>query len=114
MSTTPHTRAGREAGLTLIEVLISMIILGIITTMLVVVWVNLQRGAVFAMQASNATSTARDAIARVGTELRLVGTGGAPEVLMDALPLPITSCVEQCGHWHPAHRAPPYAVGETI
>ncbi len=66
----PHSRGGREAGLTLIEVLISMIILGIITTMLVMVWVNLQRSAVFAMQADRATSVARDASARIGTELR--------------------------------------------
>ncbi len=82
ISTTPHKHAGREAGLTLVEVLISMIILGIITTMLVVVWVNLQRGAVFAMQASDATSTARDAIARVGTELR----AAQPNVLPVASP----------------------------
>jgi len=75
-------RAGRETGLTLIEVLISIIIFGIITTMLVTIWVNLQRSAVFAMQANNASATARDAIARVGTALR----AAQPSVLPSASP----------------------------
>jgi prepilin-type N-terminal cleavage/methylation domain-containing protein len=82
MLTIEHTRAGHEAGLTLIEVLVSMIIMGILTTMLVTVWVNLQRGAVFAMQADNATGAARDSIARIGTELR----AAQPKVLPVASP----------------------------
>ena len=64
-------RPGRsQDGLTLIEVLISMIILSIVTTMLVMGWVNLQRGSAFALSSNNARASARDAIARVSNELR--------------------------------------------
>jgi type II secretory pathway pseudopilin PulG len=97
-----HTRAGREAGITLIELLVSMIILGIITTMLVMVWINLQRGAVFAMQADNASASARDSIARVGTELRAAQPNvlpvASPSATATAMPMsdpPIT----QAGPW---------------
>jgi prepilin-type N-terminal cleavage/methylation domain-containing protein len=78
MRTSLHTRGGCEAGVTLVELLVSMIILGIITTMLVVVWINLQRSAVFAMQADNATSAARDASARIGTEIRAAQPNALP------------------------------------
>jgi len=66
----PVTRRGAEAGLTLIEVLVSMIILSIITTGLITVWMNLQRGADFAVAANNSRATARDAISRISSELR--------------------------------------------
>ena len=66
----PVTRRGAEAGLTLVEVLVSMIILSIITTGLITAWVNLQRGANFAVAANNSRATARDAISRISSELR--------------------------------------------
>ena len=51
----PTARPRRaQAGLTLIELLVSMIILGIITTMLIAGWINLQRGSAFAVTTNNA------------------------------------------------------------
>jgi prepilin-type N-terminal cleavage/methylation domain-containing protein len=77
MLQTPRTYRGRESGLTLIEILISMIILGIITTFLVIGWINMQRGTAFAISSNNARSIARDTISRVATELR----GAQPTIL---------------------------------
>jgi type II secretory pathway pseudopilin PulG len=53
-----------------VELLVSMIILSIISTMLIVGWVNLQRAAAFSVSTNNARGTARDASARVTNELR--------------------------------------------
>jgi prepilin-type N-terminal cleavage/methylation domain-containing protein len=64
------TRRSGEAGMSLVELLVSMIILSIITTGLIVAWVSLQRGASFAVASSNSRATARDAISRVTNELR--------------------------------------------
>jgi len=70
MSVTRDKPGRGQDGLTLIEVLISMIILSIITTMLVMGWVNLQRGAAFALSSNNARASARDSVARISNELR--------------------------------------------
>lgn len=59
-----------QSGITLIELLVSMIILGIISTMLIVGWINLQRSTAFALTTNNARATARDSISRVTNELR--------------------------------------------
>jgi prepilin-type N-terminal cleavage/methylation domain-containing protein len=64
-----HTRS-REGGLTLIEVLVSMIVLAIISTMLVTGWINLQRASTTALSTNDARATGRDAMARVSSELR--------------------------------------------
>jgi len=63
-------RGDSQAGLTLIEVLISLIILSIISTMLVVGWINLQRASATAVRTNNARATARDAMSRISSELR--------------------------------------------
>jgi prepilin-type N-terminal cleavage/methylation domain-containing protein len=63
-------KRGSQAGITLIELLVSMIILGIVTTMLVASWISLQRASAFAVQSSNARASARDAIDRISSELR--------------------------------------------
>ena len=49
-----HGRGRRrgEAGLSLIEVLVSMIILGIVSTMLIAGWINLQRASANAVASS--------------------------------------------------------------
>jgi prepilin-type N-terminal cleavage/methylation domain-containing protein len=91
----PSTQRGAEAGLTLVEVLVSMIILSIITTGLVMAWVNLQRGANFAVAASNSRSAARDAISRISGELRAAQPTALPspaptETAMPAGQPPIT------------------------
>ena len=75
-------RRDREAGLTLIEILVSMIILSIVTTMLVAGWVNLQRASANAVSTNNARATVRDAMARVSSELR----GAQPTSLPTPIP----------------------------
>lgn len=72
-----------QAGFTLIEILISLIILSVITTMLVVGWVNLQRASATAVRTNNARASLRDAMSRISVELR----GAQPT----ALPTPIAS-----------------------
>ena len=68
----PEPRAPRtsQSGITLIELLAAMVILGIITTMLIMGWVNLQRASAFAVQTNNARATARDALSRAAVEVR--------------------------------------------
>ncbi|HQH22528.1 MAG TPA: type II secretion system protein, partial [Thermoleophilia bacterium] len=53
---------GGQTGLTLIEVLVSLIILGIISTMLVMGWANLQRASATAMRTNHARASLRDAM----------------------------------------------------
>lgn len=73
-----------QAGITLIEILVSMIILGVISTMLIIGWVNLQRASATVLRTSNARSTARDAMSRISSELR----GAQPTALPTASPTP--------------------------
>jgi prepilin-type N-terminal cleavage/methylation domain-containing protein len=73
-----------QAGLTLIEILAAMVILGVLTTMLIMGWVNLQRASAFSIQSNNARATARDALSRISTELR----DAQPATLPTASPAP--------------------------
>jgi prepilin-type N-terminal cleavage/methylation domain-containing protein len=75
-------RRDRQAGLTLIEILISMIVLSIVSTMLIAGWINLQRASAFAVRTNTARATARDAMSRVSSELR----GAQPLTLPTASP----------------------------
>jgi type II secretory pathway pseudopilin PulG len=77
-------KCGSQAGITLMELLISMIILGIVSTMLVMGWMNLQRASAFAVQTNSARATARDALSRVSNELR----DAQPTALPTATPTP--------------------------
>jgi prepilin-type N-terminal cleavage/methylation domain-containing protein len=79
-------RYGRtsQAGLTLVELLITMIVLGIVTTMLIVGWVNLQRVSAYTVSSNNGRATARDAMSRISSELR----GAQPTSLPTAIPTP--------------------------
>ena len=83
-----RTDRGRESGLTLIEILISMIILSIITTFLVIGWINMQRGAAFAVTTNDTRSVTRDAISRVGSELRAAQPTALPSVSASATAMP--------------------------
>lgn len=73
-----------QAGLTLIEVLMAMVIMGVVTTMLLAGWISLQRASAFAVQTNAARATARDALSRVSTELR----DAQPIALPTATPTP--------------------------
>ncbi|MEI6502044.1 MAG: type II secretion system protein [Armatimonadota bacterium] len=69
--TARHTSPrGDQAGITLIELLITMVILTVVTTMLVGGWISLQRAYAFASAKNNATAQARDAIDRISSEVR--------------------------------------------
>lgn len=59
-----------QGGISLIELLISMVILGIITTMLITGWISLQRATATVTRTDNARATGRDAMARISSELR--------------------------------------------
>jgi type II secretory pathway pseudopilin PulG len=84
MWTLPRAGRNSQAGITLIELLISMIILGVVTTMLIAGWINLQRASASAVRTNNARATARDAMSRVSSELR----GAQPTTLPTAPPTP--------------------------
>jgi type II secretory pathway pseudopilin PulG len=81
-------RQGRDpqAGITLMELLISMIILSIVTTMLIGAWISLQRAYASTSAKNKATATARDALDRISSELR---TAQGP--IYNASPSPTTS-----------------------
>jgi prepilin-type N-terminal cleavage/methylation domain-containing protein len=66
-----RTKRGRsQAGVTLVELLVSMVILSVITTMVIVVWIALQSSYAQSANANDARSTARDALNRTATEIR--------------------------------------------
>jgi prepilin-type N-terminal cleavage/methylation domain-containing protein len=89
-----------EAGITLVELLVAMVIMGIVSAMLVAGWVSLQRASAFSIQTNNARATARDALSRVSNELRdaqppalPIGTPAptyAGELLTNAQPMSTT------------------------
>jgi prepilin-type N-terminal cleavage/methylation domain-containing protein len=83
----PRTqRNGSQAGITLIELLITLVILSIVSTMLIGTWISLQRAYAFASAKNTATATARDALDRVSSEIR-----DAQGVTYSASPSPSTS-----------------------
>lgn len=59
-----------QSGLTLIEVLISLIIMSIITTMILVSWFALSRSYSYSVTSNKARDLAREAIARMEREIR--------------------------------------------
>jgi prepilin-type N-terminal cleavage/methylation domain-containing protein len=63
-------RRARQDGFTLIEVLVSMIIMSIVTAMLVGIWIVLLHSSAFAEADNTASSTGRGALDRVAAELR--------------------------------------------
>jgi type II secretory pathway pseudopilin PulG len=64
-------RGSSQSGITLVELLISMIIMSIISTMLIVSWISLQRAYAFTSQDNKARATARDALNRVSSDIRM-------------------------------------------
>jgi prepilin-type N-terminal cleavage/methylation domain-containing protein len=63
-------RPARQDGFSLIEILISMILMAIVTTMLITIWVVLTHTSAFARARDTAASTGRDALDRVSAEIR--------------------------------------------
>lgn len=75
-------RKASQSGVTLVELLAAMVILSIVTTMLIMGWVNMQRASATAVRTNNARATARDAMSRISAELR----GAQPTSLPTATP----------------------------
>jgi prepilin-type N-terminal cleavage/methylation domain-containing protein len=71
-----------QAGITLIELLVSIVVLAILSTMLVTVWLNVNRSSTSVVIASDSRATARDAMSRISSELR----GAQPTALPTATP----------------------------
>jgi type II secretory pathway pseudopilin PulG len=71
MEKTAQMRIRRtQGGITLIELLVTMIIMVIVSTMLVMGWSNLQRAYSFTSVTNSARATARDALDRMSSEIR--------------------------------------------
>lgn len=70
MQTPLSAKRGSQRGLTLIELLVSMIIMTVISTMLIGGWISLQRSYAFTVRTNTARATARDAMDRVSSDLR--------------------------------------------
>jgi type II secretory pathway pseudopilin PulG len=70
MLTLCPTERRPQAGITLIELLVSTVILGVVTTMLIMGWTSLQRSYANGVRTSNANGEARDALSRVAREIR--------------------------------------------
>ncbi len=89
MTRTRTPRRGGQTGLTLIEVLVSLIILGIISTMLVMGWANLQRASATAMRTNHARASLRDAMSRISKELRGAQPTALPTTTATSTPSPL-------------------------
>jgi prepilin-type N-terminal cleavage/methylation domain-containing protein len=70
MTARERASRGSQRGITLIELLITMVILTVVTTMLVGAWISLQRAYAFTSAKNNATAQSRDAIDRISSEVR--------------------------------------------
>lgn len=84
-----HTRDS-QAGLTLIEMLVSMIIMAVISTMLVGGWISLQRSYAFARVTNTSRATVRDALDRVSSEIRMAQPPSADPLVKSPFYLPAT------------------------
>ena len=62
--------ARRQDGFTMVEMLITLIIMGIVTTMVLGIWFALQHSYAFSINSNNSRSIARDSIARMEREIR--------------------------------------------
>jgi prepilin-type N-terminal cleavage/methylation domain-containing protein len=63
-------RRRAQAGVSLVELLVAMIIMAVVTSMLVGTWLQLNRTAEFARADNTAGATGRDALDRVSAEIR--------------------------------------------
>lgn len=65
-----HGQKTTQRGITLIELLVSMIILGVVTTLLLAGWTSLQKSYAHSVKSNNARAEVRDAMSRIARELR--------------------------------------------
>ena len=55
---------GGQAGISLVELLVAIIISAVVSMMLITGWINLQRSSLSAVRKDEALATARDALSR--------------------------------------------------
>jgi len=87
MRSSSTRRQRDQRGLTLIETLVSMIILIILTTMIIVGWANLQRASANALRTNHARASLRDAMSRLSVELRAAQPTALPSAIASAVPV---------------------------
>jgi prepilin-type N-terminal cleavage/methylation domain-containing protein len=75
-----------QSGVTLIELLISMTVLAVITTMIITVWIGLQSSFAQSSKASWAREAARDGVTRMTEEIRDAQASGTGNAITEAGP----------------------------
>lgn len=70
MRVSPRGKYRRQPGVTLIELLVGIVLLGIVTSMLIGGFVTMQNSYAFTQRLNTARATARDALDRMASELR--------------------------------------------
>ena len=95
-----HRERG-QAGVTLIELLIAMTIMTILSGMIVMGWVSLQRSYAYSTKSADARGTARDTMARMRREIRDAmtqpSTGLGPIVVAENNHIQIMSAFNDTG-----------------
>ena len=81
--------ADGQAGITLVELLVSMVVLGLITAMIITVWISLQASYAYASRASQAREAARVGVARMTMEIRDAQASGLSSAITEAGPFTI-------------------------
>jgi len=81
-------RRAHSSGVTLIELLIVMVVFGIVSAMLVQGYISLQKSSVIPERDNNARAIARDATARVSSELRAAQPTALPTPSGTEMPAP--------------------------
>lgn len=82
--TLTRSRAGGQAGITLIELLVAMSILAVVTTMILATWFSLQKSFAQTSRASQSREFARDAVARMTQEIRDAQAAGSGSAITTA------------------------------
>lgn len=96
-------KRARQAGFTLVELLVTLIILGIVSSMLVGTWISLQRSFAFSRANNTAASTGRDTLDRIASELR----DAQPSVTSATTPFCVTLASPYvCDKWDCTFRTP--------
>ena len=94
MHTLGTRRLRGQDGITLIEALVSMIILVVITTMIIVGWANLQRASANALRTNQARASLRDAMSRVSVRCARRSPLALPSTIASAVPVDLLQVAE--------------------
>jgi prepilin-type N-terminal cleavage/methylation domain-containing protein len=60
----------RQSGLTLVELLVGIVIMGVVSTMLIMIWFSLQNSYAYSVSSSDQRDSARQALSRLQAEVR--------------------------------------------